>query len=399
MMNDSTQGFNLWKLLLVLAHRKFFIVGLVGLVTVVAVIIALALPKWYRAKTSILPSQYEQSLGISGNFSQFVQSSAGFELPIMATPSDVFATMLKSHTIARALIEEHKLAERYDISRFQELYGYLQDKTRIVVTEEGIVELYFEDRDPELAAAIANSYIEHLDNLNRQVKSAKAKADREFIHQRMVTTKSRLDSARGDLLDFQRENKAVDLTQQMEMAIASATELKTRLALIEVELDVQKNMYSSEHSRVRKLETEAAELKRQLTRIEDGSDAGESYTSLALSRMPELSVVHAQLVADMAMQEKVYDLLVGLYEEARIKEQKDTPTIAVLETAYSPDIKHKPKRSLIVMVAFFGSLCVAVFLALFADYLEQLRRISPADYELLNQARREITGKTRYSDS
>jgi uncharacterized protein involved in exopolysaccharide biosynthesis len=88
-----------------------------------------------------------------------------------------------------------------------------------------------------------------------------------------------------------------------------------------------------------------------------------------------------------------------MYEEARIKEQKDTPTISILETAYPPELKYSPKRTLIVVITFAASLILAIFLALFADYLENLRRTSPADFELLDQARREFTGKHRYHDS
>ena len=92
-------------------------------------------------------------------------------------------------------------------------------------------------------------------------------------------------------------------------------------------------------------------------------------------------------------------MLTELYEEARIKEQKDTPTISVLETAYPPEIKYKPNRSIIVLATFFASFILAVFISLFADYLENLRRTSPSDFELIDQARKKFTGKTGYSDS
>ena len=75
--------------------------------------------------------------------------------------------------------------------------------------------------------------------------------------------------------------------------------------------------------------------------------------------------------------------IVKQYEEACIKEQKDTPTISILESAYPPEIKYKPRRTLIVLITFVASLTLAIFLALFGDYLAELRRSSPADFELL----------------
>ena len=127
--------------------------------------------------------------------------------------------------------------------------------------------------------------------------------------------------------------------------------------------------------------------------IEEGSGGENSYFDLPLAEIPQLTIRYTQLTTDVALQERIAELLTGLYEEARIKEQKDTPTIAVLETAYPPEIKYRPRRVLIVGLTFACSVALAVFLALFADYLADLRRSSPADFELLNQVRKEITDK------
>jgi uncharacterized protein involved in exopolysaccharide biosynthesis len=398
MINESTGTFNLWRLLLVLAKRRKFIIGFVLTATMAAVITAFVLPKWYRAKTSILPSQYDQSLGISGNFAQYALSSSGFELPIMATPSDVYATMLKSEAIVRKVVDDNNLLSYLKEDSFQEAYQYMRDATQIKITGEGVVELYFEDKNPQMAAQIANSYIQHLDQLNREVKAAKAKADKEFVQNRLNVTKAALDSARAQLLAFQTENKAIDLDQQKGMAMAAATELKSRLTVTQVTLDIKKQIYSEDHPDVRHLETEVAELQRQLNLIESGGGKT-SYFTLGLAEMPYLADRYADLKANVDIQTKVYDLLTGMLEEARIKEQKDTPTISVLETAYPPELKYRPKRTLIVVLTFAASIVLSLFIALFAEYLENLRRSSPSEYDLLQQARNEFTGKRGFPDS
>lgn len=397
-MEDNSRNFNLWKMLLVLAHRKVFIVSFILMCTIVAVAIALLLPEWYRAKTSILPSQHDQQIGISGTFAQFTMSTAGFDLPIMATPSDVYATMLRSETVRRAVIEELSLHDYYGQSSVQRCLHYLSDKTKVKVTGEGVIELYFLDKDPEMAARVANGYIKHLDAVNREVRAGKARSDRKFIFDRLQSTKTQVDNAQARLLQFQKDNNAIDLEKQRDMALEAASEIRTQLALTRVSLDVKKKAYSGDHPEVRQLVLEVNELNHQLEVIEKG-DGRDSYFSLPLSDIPGLSAQYAELKADAVLQEKVYSMLTELYEEARIKEQKDTPTISVLETAYPPEIKYRPKRSIIVLATFFASIILAVFISLFADYLENLRRTSPSDYELIDQARKKFTGKTGYSDS
>jgi uncharacterized protein involved in exopolysaccharide biosynthesis len=398
MMDDTNRSFNLWKMLLVLAHRRIFIISFVLVCTVTAVVVALVLPKWYRAKTSILPSQYDQQIGISGNFAQFSMSSAGFELPLMATPSDVYATMLKSETIGRAIIEDLNLRDYLGIASVQKCLDYLKDKTSVNVTGEGVIEIYFQDKNPEMAARIANCHVKHLDAVNREVKSGKAKSDREFIYDRLLSTKASLDSIQARLLKFQIDNSAIDLERQRDLVIDAATQIKTQLALIKISLDVKKKAYSAGHPEVQRLELQVSEYKRQLAALETG-DGEESFLNLPLSKIPRLSAEYAELRSEVALQEKVYSLLTEFHEEARIKEQKDTPTISVLETAYPPEIKHKPKRSIIVLATLLASLALAVFISLFADYLENLRRTTPSDFELIDQARKKFTGKTGYSDS
>ncbi|NMC42522.1 MAG: hypothetical protein GYA46_01265 [candidate division Zixibacteria bacterium] len=399
MMPESPSAFNLWRLLLALARRRKFIIGFVLTATLVAIAIAFILPKWYRAKTSILPSQYDQSLGITGNFVQYALSSSGFELPMMATPSDVYGTMLKSETILRAVIDDNQLLSYLKEDSYQKAGEYLRDKTQIKITGEGVVELYFQDKNPQMAAQIANSYVAHLDQLNRQVKAAKAKADKEFILHRLNATKAALDSARTALLAFQAENKAVDLDQQKGIALSAATELKSRLTVTQVSLDIKKNLYSPDHPEIKRLETEIGELKRQLNLIETGAAGRDSYFTLGLAEIPQLAGRYAELKANLDIQTRVYDLLTGMYEEARIKEQKDTPTIAVLETAYPPELKYRPKRTLIVVLTFAASLVLSLFIALFAEYVDNLRRSSPTEYDLLRQARNEFTGKRGFPDS
>lgn len=398
MMEAANRSFNLWQVLVVLARRRYFIAAFVLVCTGVAVVVALVLPKWYRAKTSILPSQYDQQLGISGNFAQFTMTSAGFELPIMATPSDVYATMLKSETVRREVITGLDLQGYFGISSMQKCILYLEDKTDVTVTGEGIIELYYEDKDPEMSARIANSYITHLDQLNRQVKSSKAKSDKEFIRQRLVAAEASLDSAQARLLQFQQEHNAIDLERQRDLTINAAEDIKSELALTSAEYDVKKRIFSEDHPEVQHLRMEVEELNRQLKSLESGGGEG-SFLNLPLAEIPRLEIEYAGLKAEVALYEKVFGLLTELYEEARIKEQKDTPTISTLETAYPPEIKHKPKRSIIVAATFVAALILSIFIALFADYLENLRRTSPSDFELMNQARQRFTGKTGYSDS
>ena len=68
-----------------------------------------------------------------------------------------------------------------------------------------------------------------------------------------------------------------------------------------------------------------------------------------IEKMPPLALDYARLLRDVKVQEAVYELLVAQYEEARIQETKDTPTVEVLDPARKPQKKVRPVRWLFVL--------------------------------------------------
>ena len=55
----------------------------------------------------------------------------------------------------------------------------------------------------------------------------------------------------------------------------------------------------------------------------------------------------------------------AMYEEAKIQEARDTPTVQVLDNAILPELKYKPVRSRIVIVAFALSAIFSIYFVYF----------------------------------
>jgi uncharacterized protein involved in exopolysaccharide biosynthesis len=66
----------------------------------------------------------------------------------------------------------------------------------------------------------------------------------------------------------------------------------------------------------------------------------------------------ARLLLDVEVQRKLLILMTTQYEDARMQETRDTPTITVLDVASPPELRVRPKRTLIVagaaLVALLG---------------------------------------------
>ena len=78
-----------------------------------------------------------------------------------------------------------------------------------------------------------------------------------------------------------------------------------------------------------------------------------------LARLPGLRTEGARLALDAEIQRRVFTMLTSQLEDARVQEMRDTPTITVLDRARPPEIRTRPKRSLIVLASTMASLLLS----------------------------------------
>ncbi len=372
--------FNLWKILEVIALRIKFILIFVAAVAVVSAVISLLLPRWYKAGTLLLPPKEESmKLGQSTGIEDLISITSGLVLPIRATPSDVYARILKSRAVAEKVITANNLKDYYHLNSDVDVIKVLENQAEFRVTDEGLLQITYADKNPRMAAQIANSFADELDKLNREVSTSRAKITREFIASRLAEISRDLDSARTALRDFQDKYKAVDLDQQTQLAIQSAVSLKVALAESEIELKVKEKSLSPTHPDVIALQRKIQEIKGQIATLENGSGDG-SILSLPVASVPALKIKLAELTGKVKESEALYQTLSQQLENVKIQEKMDTPTISVLDKAYPPELPYRPQKTRIVLISTLAAVFLAIFLALFLNYLSHLEKNSPDDY-------------------
>ena len=94
----------------------------------------------------------------------------------------------------------------------------------------------------------------------------------------------------------------------------------------------------------------------------------------AFVTVPSLVWEYARLWRDVKVQEALYTMLTSQYEQARIAEARDTPSVQVLDPAIPAERKSKPLISLNMLIAGVLALFLGIFLAFFLEYLERMKR-------------------------
>ncbi len=381
---EVTTGPSLADYLTVIVKRrsllyKSFLIG-----TLVSVIISFCIPNQYTASTTILPPNPQQDM-MYGLISPSIISSFGGASGLTtllgggSRPSDLFAAILNSGQITGAIVNKHNLRKIFKSRTFTDAAKQLQEKTKIGVTPEGLITVSVTWYDKRLAADIANTYIEELDRFNTETAMTVGKKYRIFIEKRLKDNTNTLAQVEVALKDFQERHRTIVLDEEIKNAITTIAQLKSQIILLEVKRDALATSVQINNPYLVDINRELNELKKQLSRIEFGtkgqktSEFGAGF-AVPFSELPEVSLEYARLWRNVRVQSEIYTLLTQQYEQAKIMEVKDTPTVQVLDRASPPEKKSLPMRSRIVVLTSAFCLLLGIGGAFALESFEKTKR-------------------------
>ncbi len=395
-------------LYLIVKWRKFIIVNFF-IVAIITAIITLVVPKSYTAKTIILPpSDDDQGFGLSQFINELPMGSFG--MSGISEESYVVMAILNSRTVMESIINKFDLMKEFDAENMELAVAQLRNYVRIEINEDGTISLFAsartgwlageeeEDRARHLATDMANSFITELDKLNIELKTEKAGNKRLYIEKRYHENLADLKKAEEDLKAFQEKYGVIAMPEQTEASIQAAAELTAQMYIKEVEVDVLSKYMSSSHEELVRAKSELASLRLKLKEMKSGFNAednvGTSEKSgdlfVPFDDVPELGVQYYRLFREVTLQEKLLEFLLPQYEQAKIQESKDTPTIQVLDKAVPPILRSSPKRGLTVIAMGLASIIVSMLIVFTIEYMHRLRHANADRYEKLEKLSLEL---------
>jgi uncharacterized protein involved in exopolysaccharide biosynthesis len=296
----------------------------------------------------------------------------------------LFAGLLHSRTVQDHLVDRFQLQKVY-WKRYQEdARRTLENRTSVSEDRKsGVITLELTDNSPQRARDMAQAYVEELNQLLAQVSTSSARRERIFIEDRLKAVKADLEDAEKQFSVFASKNTALDIKEQTKAMVQSAAELQGQLIAAQSQLQGLQQIYTQNNVRVRALQAQVGELKRQLQKI-GGSDASlananpqqdELYPSIR--KLPLLGVEWADLYRRMKIQETVFELLNQQYELARIQEAKEISTVNVIDPANYPEKKSFPPRLLIMVLGTLMAVAAAAGVVLLSEKWNQMSAHDP----------------------
>ena len=343
--------------------------------------------KIYESKATILAPKEAggQGAGLTAALAasplrQLVEGIAGSP----GSNRDAFLSILRSRTVAQSLVDRFNLKAYYHSEFTEDAVKTLQGVTKIELSKEGVISVTVEDRDPKLAADIANAYITDLDRLFAKLGTGDASRQRAFIAERLEKTERAMRQAEEALRRYQEGNRTVVMEEQARSAIEESAKLKGQIVAAEGQLEFLRTFSTENNPQVVAQKRQVEEMKRQLGQMQYGQgmelppenrNSGESRKEFQVpfTKVPGMGMELVRLTRDVKVQEAVYNLLTAQFEQAKINEARDMPTVQPLDRAVPAERKSKPKTILNMAVVGALSLFVGIFLTIFLEYVERLR--------------------------
>lgn len=375
---------NLVDYAVVVWRHRWLIVGLCLVAVLTTFGITITTPKVYESTATLLVPKEGGAGGLLGGLaaSGLLQQVPGLSVPSLTPNRDTLMSILKSRTVAQAVVERFRLQERYRARYLEDAIKGLQDATDVRISREGVISVKVEDTDPRLAADMANFYVEQLDRLVAEYGIGEAGRQRVFLTAQLARAKTDLEGAEEGLRRFQEKNRAIALQEQTRGAIETAARLKGEVMAAEVQLQVMRSFATEANPEMVALRRRVEEMKRQLARMQYGEGGGLVQApgqdrrdfAVPFPKVPEVGLELARLTRDVKVQETLVALLTQQVEQARLAEARDMPVVQVLDRAVPAVRPSKPRLRLNLAMAGVTSLFVGIFLAFFLEYLQNLPR-------------------------
>ncbi len=353
--------------------RKFIFINIL-IVIIIATVISFLLPKTYKA-TAVVMAAPESQMGLGGLTGLLSGKSAATSISsklfgVSSTSDDILFGILGSRTALTNVINKFNLMQYYEIkdSNMDKALRAFKNDVSFDPDEHGMIDINVVNNNPQVSANIANYFVEILDSLNIKLNVEQAKNNRIFIEKRYLKNISDLKSAEDSMYVFQKKYGVFAVPDQVEAAVKASAALEAQLVQQELLQESVKKQYGLHSPQYQEIFDQVNFIKNKIENLKTESKFSfPTNVFLPFKEIPDLSLKYYRYYRDIEIQTKIMEVILPMYEEAKVDEQKSIPTVLVLDKAVPPELKYQPKKAFIILAVSF----LALFLMIIFIFMGQ----------------------------
>jgi uncharacterized protein involved in exopolysaccharide biosynthesis len=198
--------------------------------------------------------------------------------------------------------------------------------------------------------------------------------NRLFVEKRFLKTEEDIKNAEEEYYEFQKEYSAYEISEQIKVSIQAYAELETDLLKKEILLNSIKERVNSSSPTYQDLENQIAAIKEKLKEFD--SNEGNSAVFVSFKNIPELQLKYIRLYREMEIQNKILEFIYPMYEQAKIDEKKNSPTLITVDKAVPAQLKYAPKKAFIILGFFFMTFFVLLVIVFRGEKILNIKYLS-----------------------
>lgn len=356
------------------------------LICVLVAIYSLLVTKEYEATAKILPPRQDNysSLvgGISNLTSVFLGGQGGFSLPPLTSPSEVYKELLESRSLRQQLIEEFKLMEVHEHEVIEEALDHFDSNFGIEVTFAGFVNIVYVDIDTIRVKDLLDRALFLLDSINTQITINYHSNNRKYFESQLELIEKKLSVSEKEIKHFQEKHGVIEVTEQVKQLIEILTELEIKKMELVFQKGILDQNMNKDAFQSRLLQIQINNIQEEIDKVKSGTNEN---LSINVKEIPEISLLFADLLRQQKINETLNIFVRQQYEQAKFLEEKNTPTIMVLDRPQYPERRIYPKRRNMVLIALLFSMFLNIVFIIYKQKTNNFKSNHPVEYERINK--------------
>lgn len=351
-----------WKKFLIALFFPFMIITYLG--------IYFLIEEQFDSSALLVPAEDASIGGIAGLIGNF-GANLPFGIGAGSSPEmNMYNTIIYSRTNLQRIIDEFDLLSVYKLS--PEIKGYkeialksLAGSIEAYETEFSAYEIKVRANSPQLSADITNFIVKLLNEKLIELRTKKSKNNRIFLGERVVEIRNNLTSAEDSLMKYQEQSGLLAVDEQVKGLVATYTALETELITKQIEQSIIEKLRGKNSPQFETVNIEVIEYEQRLEEMK--RNGGPSGLIPALNSLPERVINYFRLLREVEINSSILKFILPLYEQTKIEEKKDIPTLQVIDDAIPPAKKSYPPRTILTLLITFSVFLMAFIFILMKE--------------------------------
>lgn len=351
-----------WSILCQNRKKISIVTGVAFLIAILYCIFATPI---FMARAIINPPKLTDA---GTSFSQVISGlsalSGGNGGLLQKTDADISIAILKTDYVSNLVINKFNLIKVFNADDIVKAQMSLSGSVKFVPdVKSGFVQIEVNNKDPKLAADIANYYTVALGQSINNIAYARASQRVLFYQRQLESATASLNAAEDSLRKFSESN-GILAGQQAQVIANISAQLQTQLVSAQIQLRNMAYYAGSDNADYKNLQAKVDSIKKQLEQL---SSQNVDNVSIPVGLAPSLASQYIRLMRDFQFKQVVYEVMMKQSKAAQLDAQSEMEPLAiqVVDPAQIPLYKAKPKRLYILIIVFILSFIISSFVILF----------------------------------